>query len=143
MKNLIKSNIYIIASILLVIVFILGALYFSSRNSRERGTLINGTEREEYANNISVVDGKQIIKITAKGGFTPIHSIAKANLPTILRVDTNGTFDCSSVIRIPELNISKNLPMTGTTDIDIGVEKAGTFQGTCGMGMYPFDIKFE
>ena len=28
-------------------------------------------------------------------------------------------------------------------DIYIGVQKVGTFDGTCGMGMYPFDIKFE
>jgi plastocyanin domain-containing protein len=81
--------------------------------------------------------------LRAKGGFSPIHSIAKANIPTILRVDTEGTFDCSSVIRIPSLDLSENLPMSGTTDIDIGVQKVATLDGTCGMGMYPFDIKFE
>ena len=50
---------------------------------------------------------------------------------------------CCSTVRIPSMNISQNLPMSGTTDIDIGIQKAGLFQGTCGMGMYPFDVRFE
>jgi plastocyanin domain-containing protein len=94
-------------------------------------------------NNVSIVAGKQIIEIRAKGGYLPVHSVAKADMPTTLRVNTSGTFDCSSSIRIPSLNISRNLPMSGVTDIDLGVPKIGMFYGTCGMGMYPFDIKFE
>jgi plastocyanin domain-containing protein len=95
------------------------------------------------ANNVTVVDGKQIVEITAKGGFLPRKSVAKAGLPTILRFDTNGTFDCSSSVRIPSLNITKTLPMTGVTDIDIGDPKVASLQGTCGMGMYPFEIDFQ
>lgn len=93
--------------------------------------------------NVSVVDGKQIIEIRAKGGYTPRVSIAKANMPTILRFDTNGTFDCSSSVRIPSMNITKVLPQSGTTDIDLGNSKLGTLEGTCGMGMYPFEIDFK
>lgn len=95
------------------------------------------------ANNVSVVDGKQIIEISAKGGYQPRKSIAKAGIPTIIRFDTKGTFDCSSSVRIPSMNISKNLPQTGTTDIDIGSQKVATLQGTCGMGMYPFEVEFK
>ena len=98
---------------------------------------------EENINNVSIENGKQIIEIRAKGGYRPTHSIAKAGLPTILRINTNGTFDCSSSVRIPSMGIGQNLPLSGTTDIDLGVQKVTTLQGTCGMGMYPFDIKFE
>jgi plastocyanin domain-containing protein len=146
MIKIIKSNIYLIASVLLTALFILGALYFSNNKVSSSDTVVEKykvEKIEENANNVSVVDGKQIIELRAKGGFSPIHSIAKANIPTILRVDTEGTFDCSSVIRIPSLDLSENLPMSGTTDIDIGVQKVATLDGTCGMGMYPFDIKFE
>lgn len=86
---------------------------------------------------------KQIVTITAKGGYQPRRSVAKAGVPTIVRFDTNGTFDCSSAVRIPSLNISRNLPFTGTTDIDIGSQPAGLLRGSCGMGMYPFEIAFQ
>lgn len=95
------------------------------------------------AQNVNIVDGKQIIEIHAKGGYQPRQSIAKAGIPTILRMDTSGTFDCSSSVRIPSMDISKTLPQTGITDIDLGTTKAGPLQGTCGMGMFPFEINFQ
>lgn len=95
------------------------------------------------ANNVSIVDGKQIIEIHAKGGYQPRKSVAKAGIPTILRFDTSGTFDCSSSVRIPSMNITKILPQTGTTDIDLGNPQLATLQGTCGMGMYPFEVDFQ
>jgi plastocyanin domain-containing protein len=94
-------------------------------------------------NNVSVVDGKQIIEITAKGGYQPRKSVAKAGIPTVIRFNTSGTFDCSSSIRIPSLGISKILPQTGSTDIDIGSPTVATLKGTCGMGMYPFEVDFQ
>ena len=41
------------------------------------------------------------------------------------------------------MNISKSLPQSGTTDIDIGTQDVATLQGTCGMGMYPFEVQFK
>ena len=92
--------------------------------------------------NVSIADGKQIIEIRARGGYQPRKSIAQAGLPTIIRFDATGTFDCSSAVRIPSLGLSKNLPSTGTTDIDIGTNLPGTLKGSCGMGMYPFEVEF-
>ena len=142
MVKKIKSNLILIVSIILAILIIGGAMLFSRGNlfSKNRAEI---KEEKEYVDNVSIVDGKQIIRIQAKGGFSPEHSIAKAGLPTILRLDTRGTFDCSSIVRIPSLNISRNLPLSGTTDIDLGVQKIAKLYGTCGMGMYPFDIEFN
>ena len=95
------------------------------------------------ANNVSVVDGKQIIEIRAKGGYQPRKSVARAGIPTIIRFNTKGTFDCSSSVRIPSMGISRSLPQSGSTDIDIGNGRLGTLQGSCGMGMYPFEIDFR
>ena len=103
----------------------------------------NGGGQGGSENNVSIVDGKQIIEIQAKGGYQPRKSIAKAGIPTILRFETSGTFDCSSSVRIPSMNISKSLPQTGATDIDIGTSSLGTLQGMCGMGMYPFQVDFQ
>ena len=93
--------------------------------------------------NVSMVDGKQIIEITAKGGYQPSASTAKAGIPTVIRFNTHGTFDCSASVRIPRMNISEMLPSSGAKDIDIGSPQAGTLEGTCGMGMYPFKIDFQ
>ena len=101
------------------------------------------TDTNIPANNISIVDGKQIVDIRAKGGYQPRKSLAKAGIPTILRIETNNTFDCSSSIRIPSLSIRKNLPSSGSTDFDLGSPKVGILQGSCGMGMYPFEIEFQ
>lgn len=91
--------------------------------------------------NVAIVDGKQIVTINVKGGYQPQMSIVKAGMPTYLRFVTNGTFDCSSTIRIPGLGISQSLPSTGTTDVAVGNLQAGTLQGTCGMGMYRFNVE--
>ncbi len=101
------------------------------------------TDTPNDGTNVTIVDGKQIIEISAKGGYSPIKTTAKANIPTILRVSTNGTFDCSSAVRVPSLGISQNLPPSGTTDIDLGSPKVSVLEGTCGMGMYPFQIDFQ
>ena len=90
-----------------------------------------------------MVDGRQIIDIRAKGGYQPRRSVAKAGIPTTIRFNTNGTFDCSSSVRIPSMDISKLLPQSGFTDIDIGSSKLGLLNGSCGMGMYPFEIEFK
>ena len=93
---------------------------------------------------VSIVDGKQIIDISAKGGYTPRKMIAKAGIPTILRVKTKGTFDCSASLVIPKLSYQKFLQSSGTEDIAISAEQAqGTIQGLCAMGMYNFQIIFQ
>jgi len=124
-----------IISILVAVVLVGGAFMLTKGKSESKSTT--------PANNVSMVDGKQVITINAKGGYQPSKSIAKAGVPTVIRFDTNGTFDCSSSIRIPSMNITKVLPQTGTTDIDIGTPEVATLQGTCGMGMYPFEIAFQ
>ncbi len=92
----------------------------------------------------TVVDGMQFIDISAKGGYSPRVVVAKAGMPTTLRVATNGTFDCSSSLVIPKLSYQKFLPSSGTEDIPISAEQAqGTLQGLCAMGMYSFQVRFE
>jgi plastocyanin domain-containing protein len=93
--------------------------------------------------NVSIINGQQIIEITAKGGYSPKKTTAQANLPTILKIQTNGTFDCSSALNIPTLNFSKILPQNGVTEIPIPLNKTtGKFRGLCSMGMYNFEIDF-
>ena len=126
---------YIVISIIIALLLIGGVIILGQNSS--------GQTENVPANNVSMVSGKQIIEIRAKGGYQPRVSTAKAGVPTVLRFDTNGTFDCSASVRIPSLGIGKLLPQTGTTDIELGVVGAGTLQGMCGMGMYPFEVIFQ
>ncbi len=108
------------------------------------GSHATPNKTEASANNVKNEDGKQIIEVSAKGGYAPSMTTAKANVPTILRIQTSATFDCSSALRIPTLNYSKNLPPTGTTDIEVPAQVAGTtLEALCSMGMYGFSVAFN
>jgi plastocyanin domain-containing protein len=107
------------------------------------GSHSSGAAASAPAHNVSIVDGIQIVEITAKGGYEPQRSVAKAGIPTILRFKTDGAYDCSSSIRIPNLNYSTALPATGSTDVDVKTPQAGALRGTCGMGMFSFEVDFE
>lgn len=124
---------YTVLAVIVALVLIGGALMFEKKGS---DTAIDGA-------NVSIVEGKQIIEINAKGGYKPYRSVAQAGMPTIIRFNTKGTFDCSAAVRIPSKNITKLLPQSGKTDIDIGIPEAGILQGSCGMGMYPFEVDFK
>jgi plastocyanin domain-containing protein len=104
----------------------------------------SGTTAQASGESIITENGKQVLLMNARVGYTPNSFNAKAGTDSILRISTNNTFDCSSSVVIPALNISKTLPTTGTTDIALGTQKAGTtISGSCGMGMYKFKIKFS
>lgn len=102
-----------------------------------------GAQNGPPADNVTIENGQQIVTITAKGGYLPRTSTAKAGIPTVIRFRTEGTFDCSTFIRIPSMGVSQYLPSTGTVDIPVTNPKAGLLNGMCGMGMYPFQVNFE
>ncbi len=105
-----------------------------------RGNQVNTAAQ----NNTSTIDGKQVVEITAKGGYSPSSSAAKADTPTVLKVTTRGTFDCSAALTIPSIGYRTTLPASGVTMIDIPAQKSGTvLKGLCSMGMYYFDIRFN
>lgn len=93
--------------------------------------------------NVEVKDGVQYVTITARGGYTPKVSNAKAGIPTKLIMKTSGTFDCSSSLVIRSIGYQKILPQNGSEIIDIGIPEIGKpLQGVCGMGMYSFLVNF-
>lgn len=96
------------------------------------------------AQNVTVENGTQIVEITAKGGYSPKKTVAQADMPTVLKVKTDGTFDCTSGLSIRALNYQATLPPTGITEIPVPPQKAGTtIKGLCAMGMFNFTIAFK
>jgi len=126
-----------IISIIAVIILIGGTIILSRNN-------INSDAFTQDFNNVNIVDGKQIIEIHARGGYFPRITTAKADIPTVIKIETNGTFDCSSALVIPSIDYRNNLSPSGETLINISPQKAGTkLQGLCAMGMYNFSIEFN
>ena len=118
-----------------------GAVVLSQGTTRDA---TQGSETKEINSNVTVEDGKQIVTISAKGGYLPEITEAKADMPTVLRVETKNTFDCSSTLLIPSMDYQKNLPPTGVTEVELPPQDVGsTFEGLCGMGMYRFKIAFK
>lgn len=121
----------------LVVVFIGGGLIWLISSG-------DATSPTGNQNNVAMVNGKQIIEITARGGYAPRATTAKAGVPTIIKLKTNGTFDCSSSVVIPSLGYRNYLPATGETEVVVPEQKPGAvIQGTCAMGMYHFNISFN
>jgi plastocyanin domain-containing protein len=103
-----------------------------------------GGSQAAAAGNVSVVAGQQTIEINAKDGYYPQLTTAKANVPTVLKIKSNGDFDCSSSLNIPKLGYRTVLPAAGETAVDVPPQAAGsTLKGVCAMGMYSFTIRFE
>ena len=127
-----------IIAIIIAVVLIGGAILYAGSSSGSAGgaTLT--------ANAVSIIDGKQVIEIMAKGGYSPRQVSAKAGVPTVLRLKTNGTFDCSAGVVIPSLGVRETLPSTGNTDIEVPPQALGSvLEGRCVMGMYTFAITFD
>lgn len=98
---------------------------------------------DQAVQNVSMEGEKQVIEIDAKGGYSPKLTTAKAGVPTVLRIKTNGTYDCSSAIAIPSIGFRKNLDATGVTEVNVPIQMAqGTLEGVCSMGMYGFSVRF-
>lgn len=94
--------------------------------------------------NAVIKDGIQYVTITARGGYQPRSSVAKAGIPTKLIMKTMGTYDCSAALVIRSLNYRSMLPNTGETVIEAGTPKGGdVLRGVCGMGMYSFVVTFN
>lgn len=85
----------------------------------------------------AVTGGVQDVTITVKStGYIASANTIKRGVPVRLTLTTNNTQGCSRAFTIPDLNISKVLPVTGTTTIDFIPPKAGRLAYSCSMGMY-------
>ena len=125
-------------NIVIAILVSIGLIWILTYNSGEKNESQSGSSavREE--------NGTQYVHILARSGYTPNQIDVKANMPTVLEVETKGTYDCSSSINIPQLGYQKALPPTGVTNIEIPEDKAtGSLNILCVMGMYRATVNFS
>ncbi len=113
-----------------------GSILYSSSN-RSSGEVAS-------VDNVSIVNGKQVIDIVAGGGYSPRLTLAKAGIPTTLHLTSRTAFDCSTAVRIPSLGFGANLTPDTPAQVELPPQAKGSqLQGMCAMGMYRFAIEFE
>jgi len=84
-----------------------------------------------------IVDGVQQVTIDVQSrGYTSSASVLKKGVPVKLTMVTHGSLGCSRAFTIPEFNISKVLPLSGTDTIEFTPEHSGRLAYSCSMGMY-------
>ena len=130
---------YFIIILVIAVIVIGGVLVFGKKDSKT-----NTSFNTQDGSNVQTIDGKQVIQIEAKGGYSPKKTIAKADMPTVLEIKTNGTIDCSTSLNIQDIGYRGSLKPTGIEKIDIKPQSKGTvLKGICSMGMYSFQIQFN
>jgi sulfite exporter TauE/SafE len=91
----------------------------------------------------SAADGSIILNVKNNGYFPQTLS-APADTVFTLNLVTNKTYSCARDFIIPDLNFYQLLPETGTVQVNIPAQPAGTkLFFTCSMGMYTGQIVFE
>lgn len=77
-------------------------------------------------------------------GYSPRVLNATANQAVKLAVVTQNTTSCALAFTIPQLDIAKDLPVTGKVILDIPAQPEGqVIRFSCSMGMYTGQIVFQ
>lgn len=89
------------------------------------------------------VDGELTLNVENDGYFPTVLK-APAGKDLTLNLITKDTYSCARDFVIPDLNFYELLPDTGTVQVTIPAQAAGsTLFFTCSMGMYTGQIVFE
>lgn len=100
-----------------------------------KNVLFSNTDSEKGSANTE--NGKQVVTINVKNtSYEASANTLKIGVPVKLILKTNKTAGCSRAFTIPEYNISKILPATGTEIVEFTPTKLGRLTYTCSMGMY-------
>jgi sulfite exporter TauE/SafE len=75
------------------------------------------------------------INVSAHGYKANVNTL-KVGVPVKLTLITNGVASCARAFTIPDYNLSKILPQTGTETMEFTPTRTGLLTYTCSMGMY-------
>lgn len=95
------------------------------------------TENSADSGNAGMVDGRQVIAITADAeGFTPSRIELKAGVPARLVFTRTSASSCAETISVPEFGVErKPLPVGEEVAVEFTPEEQGEFTFVCGMDM--------
>ncbi|OHC75939.1 MAG: hypothetical protein A3G18_01710 [Rhodospirillales bacterium RIFCSPLOWO2_12_FULL_58_28] len=102
-----------------------------------------GQQASTLSGNVHIENERQTIEMNVNGNYSPQLTIAKANMPTVLKIITKNAFGCSNVLVIPGLDYRVRLPLNGVTEVEAPPQQLNSeLTGQCSMGMYGFKIRF-
>jgi uncharacterized protein len=85
-----------------------------------------------------------MVLVAKNDGYEPRTLKTRADQATQLTILTLNTTSCALAFTIPELNIAKDLPVTGKIVLDLPAQPQGkVIRFSCSMGMYTGQIVFE
>ena len=130
---------------ILIVLSILISISIVVLVSLSKGSDTKEVKSESITSNVEIEDGVQIVNVTSTGGgYFPREIYAKANIETVLKMNSENSYGCERSFRIPSLKINQILPTEGVTEIPLGIPKKGQeIFGSCSMGMYTFTINFN
>jgi len=76
------------------------------------------------------------IEIIVDGGYTPESIEIPLGSPTTIHFLRKDPSSCLEDVVLGDFSIRRPLPLNERVDITITPQRSGTFQFTCGMGMY-------
>ncbi len=80
--------------------------------------------------------------ITVKAnGYSPTSLTVPANEPVQLKLQSKGPLGCTSLFRIPKLDLETDVPRDSSTTLTATFPAPGRYVFTCGMGMYSGTIE--
>lgn len=86
---------------------------------------------------LAVTNGVQEATINVfANGYNPNYLKLKAGVPVKLDLVTPGSLSCTSIFRIPQLDIQVSLQPTSSRVVQFTPTQPGRITYTCGMGMY-------
>lgn len=88
----------------------------------------------EAADGVSA-DANPTIEVGATG-YTPSTLTVPAGQPVKLTMVGKGNTGCTSVLRIPKLNVQQRLTPNGTDTVAVTFPTPGPYTFSCGMGMF-------
>lgn len=140
-----KAALIFLISSGVVIFALLGFLVFflnsSSSQAKETRTALSVPDYSPFT---ETPEGKISVDVKAKNGFYPSELNLPAGKPTVLNVETDNTYDCSSTISFPALGLRKTLLPSDTASLELPSQESGTsLTATCSMGHYFLTINYN
>ena len=82
------------------------------------------------------VSGAQEVTVVVDGGYAPAEVRVRRGAPVRIVFDRRERSGCTEDVVFPDLGIRRFLPPERKTAVEIAPDKPGTYEFTCGMGMF-------
>ena len=84
----------------------------------------------------SAKGGAQEVSVIVQGGYSPAEVRVRRGGPVRIVFDRRETSGCTEDVVFPDFGIRRFLPPERKTAIELVPERPGTYEFTCGMGMF-------